>query len=272
MGLDIFEIYVTIDTKVVELGTYDPDHISMIVMFEKREVCSDNDILEVFRFIGDIPYVAFSGFEQDLFGDNKGDLHYEGDNKDQVRLGDDSGDDESLGMRASDDESSSLTALAVVPEVPEEVCKDTYAYEDLFEGCQSKSDDEYCSDSGDEVSDAKLVRVANMAKGCPWRIHASNVGDDRTMQVKTYKSEHTCHRIYKSKDARSKWIAEKFQALMKGNPGIQASVISDLLRDQFNVVVDTQRLYKAKNRALEVLLKEHEGCFQHLRAYALMVQ
>ena len=81
-----------------------------------------------------------------------------------------------------------------------------------------------------------------MAKGCPWRIHASNVGDETTMQVKTYKSEHTCHRIYKSKDARSKWIAGKFQALVKSNPGIQAGVLSDLLRDQFSVVVDTQRL------------------------------
>ena len=385
MGLDIFEIYVTIDTKVVELGTCDADHISRIVLLhtmsekqtgsdkvpeddysvwvylpwssEKKEVCTDSDLLEVFRlfsahkqtqimfeiekrpyilapadfevssstlsrFIGDIPAPDdFMGFEEDLFGDN------EGDNEDQVRLGDDSGDDESPGMRAGGDESSSFTALAVVPEVPEEVCEDTDEYEDLFEGYQSNSDDEYCSDSGDEVSDTRLARVvksnpfkqlvgclirfevgqthdsvytlrslltdfaiqegfnlnkikndknrltwACMAKGCPWRIHASNVGDETTMQVKTYKSEHTCHRIFKSKEARSKWIAGKFQALVKSNPGIQAGVLSDLLRDQFNVVVDTQRLYKAKRRAVEVMLKEHEDCFKHLRAYAVMVQ
>ncbi|TXG52943.1 hypothetical protein EZV62_022112 [Acer yangbiense] len=390
MGLDIFEIYVTIDTKVVELGTCDADHISMIVLLytlskkqtgsdkvpeddysvwvylswasEKKEVCSDNDILEVFRwfsehkqnqimfemkrrpyipaptdfeassstpprFMGDIPNVAFSGFEQDLFGDNEGDLHYKGDNEDQIRLGDDSGDDESPSIKAGDDESSGLNALAVVPKVPEEVCGDTDEYEDLFEGYQSKSDDEYCNNSSDEVSDAKLAMVvksnpfkkpvrcpvrfevgqthdsvytlrslltdfaihegfnfnkvmndknrltwACMAKGCPWRIHAPNVGNDTTMQVKTYKNEHTCHRIYKSKEARSTWITGKFQALVKSNPGIQAGVISNLLRDQFNAVVDTQRLYKAKKKALEVLLKEHEGCFQHLKAYALMVQ
>ncbi|TXG54883.1 hypothetical protein EZV62_020139 [Acer yangbiense] len=384
MGLDIFDIYVTIDTEVVELGTCDADHISMIVLLhalsekqtgsdqvpeddysvwvylpwssEKKEVCSDNDILDVFRlftehkqtqimfeiekrpyipapadleassntpsrFMGDIPDVAFSAFEQDLFGNNE----------DQVRLGDDygddSGDDESPGMRAGDDSGDYGNALAVVPEVPEEVCEGTDDFEDLFEGYQSKTDDEYCSDEGEEISDDKLARVvksnpfkqlvgcpirfevgqthdsvytlrslltdfaiqegfnlnkvkndknrltwACMAKGCPWRIHASNVGDDTTMQVKTYKSEHTCHRIYKSKEARSKWIAGKFQTLVKSNPGIQASVLSDLLRDQFNVTVDTQRLYKAKRRAIEVLLKEHEECFKHLRAYAVMVQ
>ncbi|KAK0599542.1 hypothetical protein LWI29_006178 [Acer saccharum] len=79
--------------------------------------------------MGDIPDVDFSGFEQDLFGDNEGDLHYEGDNEDQVRLG-----DESPGMRAGDDESPGMRALAVLPEVPKEVCEDTDEYQDLFEG------------------------------------------------------------------------------------------------------------------------------------------
>ncbi|KAK2656483.1 hypothetical protein Ddye_009535 [Dipteronia dyeriana] len=300
MGLDIFQIYVTIDTRVVELGSCDADHISKIVLLhslskkhtgtdkvpeddyyiwvylpwssDKKEVCSDSDILEVSRVIMKIK----------LGSDESG------DNEDVVGLGDESDDDTPSGMEA----------LVVVPEVPEEVCEDTDEYHDLFEGYQSKSDDDYCRDSGDEVSDAKLARVIKsnpfkqlerfnftkvkngknrltwvcMAKGYPWRIHASNFGDDTTMQVKTYKNEHTCHRIYKSKETRSKWIAGKFQALVMSNPGIQAAVITDLLRDQFNVVVDTQRLYKAKKMALQVLLKEHEACFQHLRAYAIMVQ
>ncbi|KAK0605927.1 hypothetical protein LWI29_032310 [Acer saccharum] len=70
--------------------------------------------------MGDMPDVAFSAFEQDLFGNN------EGDNEDQVRLGDDYGDDygddESPGMRAGDDSGDYGNALAVVPEVPEEMC------------------------------------------------------------------------------------------------------------------------------------------------------
>ncbi|KAK1560485.1 hypothetical protein Q3G72_027140 [Acer saccharum] len=87
------------------------------------------------------------------------------------------------------------------------------------------------------------------------------------MQVKTYNNIHTCHRIYKSQEVRSKWIASKFEVLVKNNPSIQCGVISDLLRDQFNVSVNTQRLYKAKKRALEVLLKEHTKCFSHLKGF-----
>ncbi|TXG63992.1 hypothetical protein EZV62_010986 [Acer yangbiense] len=113
---------------------------------------------------------------------------------------------------------------------------------------------------------------ACLAANCPWRLHASVVGDKTTMQVKTYNNDHTYHRIYKSQEARSKWIASRFEVLVKNNPSIQCRVISDLLRDQFNVSVNTQRLYKAKKRALEVLLKEHTKCFSHLRGYAVMVQ
>ncbi|KAK1587020.1 hypothetical protein Q3G72_008652 [Acer saccharum] len=114
-------------------------------------------------------------------------------------------------------------------------------------------------------NDKNMLTWACLAENCPWRLHASIVGDDTTMQVKTYNSNHTCHRIYKSQEAKAKWIASKFEVLVKNNPRIHCGVISDLLRDQFNVTVDTQRLYKAKRRALEVLLKEYTECFSHLR-------
>ncbi|TXG69109.1 hypothetical protein EZV62_004044 [Acer yangbiense] len=157
-----------------------------------------------------------------------------------------------------------MRTLAVLPEVHEEACEftDDGQIHDLFEGYQSNSDDEYYSDSGDKVSGAKLARVmkSNPFKqlvGCP---------------IRPFKNEHTCHRIYKSREARAKWITGKFQDLVISNPGIQPGVISHLLRDQFNVTVDSQRLYKVRKMALEVLLKDHKACFKHLRAYAIMVQ
>ncbi|KAK1554438.1 hypothetical protein Q3G72_012147 [Acer saccharum] len=92
------------------------------------------------------------------------------------------------------------------------------------------------------------------------------------MQVKTYNSKHECHRVYRSEEARSKWIASKFETIVKNNPNIKCGVIADMLREQFNVIVDAQRLYKAKKRALIVLGREHSECFSHLRRYAFMVQ
>ncbi|KAK2642854.1 hypothetical protein Ddye_024617 [Dipteronia dyeriana] len=105
-------------------------------------------------------------------------------------------------------------------------------------------------------NDTNRLTWACLAEKCPWRLHASIIGDETVMQVKTYNNEHTYHRIYKSQEVRSKWIASKFEILVMNNPSTQCEVISDILKDQFNVCSDPQRLYKANMRALEVLLEE----------------
>ncbi|KAK2643924.1 hypothetical protein Ddye_019119 [Dipteronia dyeriana] len=329
---DIFEIYVTIDTRVVELGTCDAEHISMIVLLhtlsEKEtgsaEVPSDEYRVWVY-LLWSVEKKEGDG-ENDDVGENE---HVGADELgDQVDLGVDLGGDYGVDLGVESDEMGgvpNLRELAVIPEVPESVCgmPDEIGNNDLFEGYQSNSEDEFFSDSDDskltlmtkstpfkkllgapirfEVgqphdnvytlrelltdyaiqegfsfkkikNDKNRLTWACLAEKCPWRLHASIVGDETTMQVKTYNNEHTCHRIYKSQEARSKWIASKFEVLVRNNPSIQCGVISGLLRDQFNACVDPQRLYKAKRKALEVLLEEHTECFSYLRGYAVMVQ
>ena len=95
------------------------------------------------RFMGDIPNVDFSGFEQNLFGYNEGDYYYqddrdyEGDNEDEVELGDEAGE-VGLGDQSGDNDSvnvgkvPSMRAIAVLPEVPDEACE--FTNDDLFEG------------------------------------------------------------------------------------------------------------------------------------------
>ncbi|KAK3225292.1 hypothetical protein Dsin_005154 [Dipteronia sinensis] len=205
---------------------------------------------DIFHIYVTIDTKIFSDFEDNLFKNEGDNEDIESETEDQVGLSDDIGEDR-LGDKSDE-----------VGEV--------FGYE-------SKSDDEFLNDLGDEISNAKLARAIKSnpfkkLKGCPWRLHAYNVNDETTMQVKTYKNEHTCHRIYKSQEARVEWIASKFQVLIKNNPDIKCGVVSDLLRDHYNVTVDAQRLYKAKKRALEVFIKEHEECFKHLREYAIMVQ
>ncbi|KAK1572584.1 hypothetical protein Q3G72_034885 [Acer saccharum] len=79
------------------------------------------------------------------------------------------------------------------------------------------------------------------APGCPWRIHASCMQDDITMMVKTYTDNHDCFRVYKVQEAREKWIASKFEALVKSNPDINIGVIEEILRERYKVNVNTQR-------------------------------
>ncbi|KAL5846135.1 hypothetical protein ACOSQ3_009659 [Xanthoceras sorbifolium] len=95
--------------------------------------------------------------------------------------------------------------------------------------------------------------------------------DGVTMMVRTYNDSHECTRVYKNEEAKVKWIASKFEWLVKCNPDIKIGVIADLLRDKFKVNVDIQRLYKAKRKALDGLGKEHSECFRHFSKFAYMV-
>ena len=58
---------------------------------------------------------------------------------------------------------------------------------------------------------------------------------------------------------------------MKTNPSISIKVIGDLLRENYKVSVDKQRLYNAKKKALAGLAKDHAKCFGLLRRYAYML-
>ncbi|KAK3194080.1 hypothetical protein Dsin_025390 [Dipteronia sinensis] len=166
-----------------------------------------------------------------------------------------------------------LRELAMIPKVPEAMGEipDEIRNNDLFEGYQSKSDDEFFSDFDDEGDDSKLATVMdnNLFKklvGCPirfevgqthdsvctlrglltdhaihegfnfkkikndknrltwaylvenfpWRLHASIDCDETTMQAKIYSNDHTCHRIYKSQEAKAKWIATQKKGFLKG--------------------------------------------------------
>ncbi|KAK2656366.1 hypothetical protein Ddye_009418 [Dipteronia dyeriana] len=99
----------------------------------------------------------------------------------------------------------------------------------LFEGYEYRSDDEFFSDSD---TDKSRVKVCN------------------------------------NKEAKVKWIASKFESIVKSNPSIDVKVLADLLLDKFNVSVDLKRLYSVKHRVLKQLRSEHVQSFKYLRQYA----
>ncbi|KAK1558265.1 hypothetical protein Q3G72_000509 [Acer saccharum] len=75
----------------------------------------------------------------------------------------------------------------------------------------------------------------------------------------------TFPKIYNNKEAKVKWIAFKFEKLVKSNPSIDVKVIGDLLRENYKVSVDMHKLYRATHRALQELAKKHANYFGYLR-------
>ncbi|KAK1591388.1 hypothetical protein Q3G72_006827 [Acer saccharum] len=62
-------------------------------------------------------------------------------------------------------------------------------------------------------------------KGCPWRAHASWMIDKTTFILKTLVDQHECHRVCNNKETKVKWIAYKFDSIVKSNPAVNVKVL-----------------------------------------------
>ncbi|KAK3219474.1 hypothetical protein Dsin_013444 [Dipteronia sinensis] len=103
---------------------------------------------------------------------------------------------------------------------------------------------------------------------CPYRAHASWMVEKSTFMIKTLVDQHECHRVCNNKKAKVKWIASKFDSIMKSNHSINVKVLADLHLEKFNVSVDLKRVYSVKHGVLKQIRSEHVHSFKYLRQYA----
>ncbi|TXG58873.1 hypothetical protein EZV62_016702 [Acer yangbiense] len=325
-------VQVNSDSELIEFFQVFRDHGLGEIVFELEKTCNvpsppegstsrPNEEAEVLDQHGGYQALGWCDSEAEM-------LNYDGDSeKDDDKDVEDVEDGEEEGRQTNEGQNMQYDKVPVFEEEfvdgDDDIIKECM---DLFEGYQSKSNDEYFSDSElepEQVRIAKLMKGIPFKKmvggeikfevgqtfdnakqmrevfreyaiqegvalsrvkndllrqtykckeaGCPWRAHGSRLLDKMTFMIKTLVDTHECHRIYNSKEAKVSWIASKFEDLVRRNPSICVKVISDLLRERYKVSVDSQRLYKAKRRALEGLLKDHATCFSKLRRYAYMV-
>ncbi|TXG51122.1 hypothetical protein EZV62_023646 [Acer yangbiense] len=277
--MESFKIYLQSGVNQIEVGECDTDHISLITLIhaicEKLNVCSDVPTGE-YHVWAQIPWSGekygvlsdgellelFSLFEErglDSIVFELEDLCYIPTPPEEPQVLDMEGGYEPLGWCNME--------YREVPIVEQESVDGddgiTEECMDGFEGYQSKSDDEYFTDSKLEPEQVRIAKCTG--DGCKWRAHGSCMIDGVTFMLKTLSDQHYCHRVYNNKEAKVKWITSKFENLVKRNPSIEVKVIGDLLRENYKVSVEIQKLYRAKHGALKELVKEHVNWFRYLR-------
>ncbi|KAK2655236.1 hypothetical protein Ddye_008288 [Dipteronia dyeriana] len=254
---------------------------------EKYGVCSDNELLELFsRFeehgldrimfeFEDFCYMPSPPQEPPVLNVQRGydplgwcdmeadQLNYEGDSEKK--------DDDKDYEAGSEEEDTQFNEVSIIDEedVEEPVEMDegiTQECMDCFEGYQSKSDDEYFTDS--ELESNQIFNSKEHMREI-FKDYAIQEGIEFT-RVKNDKVRQT-YKVYNNKETKVKWTISKFGKLVKSNPSIDVKVIGDLLRKRFKVSVDIHRLYRAKNRALKELAKDQVKCVGYLRRYAYML-
>ncbi|KAH9648644.1 SWIM-type domain-containing protein [Citrus sinensis] len=116
-------------------------------------------------------------------------------------------------------------------------------------------------------NEKSIITLACVAVGCTWRVHASPNWNGKHFQIKTFQPKHICARGNDNYEANSTWIAATFLHLFRANPQLNIEVIiSELLR-RFGIKCSNQRLYRAKNKALELLGQDHKANYTKLYRY-----
>lgn len=105
----------------------------------------------------------------------------------------------------------------------------------------------------------------------PRRVHASPTFNGVTFQINSYNPKHTCERLNIVSEAISRWIAEKFKAMVIITPDILIVVIVDELLRKYEAKYLNIRLYKARTNALNIVGKDHELNYSKLYNYDYLI-
>ena len=111
------------------------------------------------------------------------------------------------------------------------------------------------------------VTLRCAATGCTWRLHASPNWNKGHFQITTYCSEHTCARNSENYEATSTWIVISFLHLFRANTQLPIDVIASELFRRYGITCCNQRLYWARNKALELLGQDHKASYTKLFRY-----
>ncbi|KAI8546526.1 hypothetical protein RHMOL_Rhmol07G0125100 [Rhododendron molle] len=88
---------------------------------------------------------------------------------------------------------------------------------------------------------------------CPWTIFASDIGKDKTLQVKTYVPKHTCGRIWRNKLINSSWVAMMYFDDIRITPTLKVSELVEKVKSNFKCNVSVNQCYRARQKVLKKL-------------------
>lgn len=73
-------------------------------------------------------------------------------------------------------------------------------------------------------TDKDKIRVICKADNCPFEMYAGKMQHSSTLQIKTYRSAHTCYRVNENPTIRVPYLVDKFGEAIKLNPNWETCI------------------------------------------------
>ncbi|NP_001266871.1 uncharacterized protein LOC100216790 isoform 1 [Zea mays] len=113
------------------------------------------------------------------------------------------------------------------------------------------------------------------AKKCNWRIHASQLPDGKTWQVKKMSKRHYCRsrsKMEKNCMANQYWVRDKVVPMLRENPNLGAGALVKKLQEKYLIQVSYCVAWKGKELALDELMGKWEDSFDHIYAFKAAIE
>jgi hypothetical protein len=112
------------------------------------------------------------------------------------------------------------------------------------------------------------VRVV-CARGCPYRVLCSQVGQEQTFAIKTPEEQmvHKCVKSLTNKSANSKWVSKSVVQLMQSNQKVRMKDIQHYTRTYFSLNINPSTAWKAKQYATAIIEGDSDRQYALLRRY-----
>ncbi|KAL0395067.1 UNVERIFIED_CONTAM: hypothetical protein Slati_4472900 [Sesamum latifolium] len=119
-------------------------------------------------------------------------------------------------------------------------------------------------------NDHRRLRARCKKEGCEWYVYVSPMQGDKSWQVKGYNSVHSkCSWNYNNNNIRSGWLGKTFAKKFKDNPKLGTNEFRSEICSTLKCNISKQQAYRAKQKAVNILLGTLKEQFSTIRDYCL---
>ncbi|KAL3849414.1 hypothetical protein ACJIZ3_011296 [Penstemon smallii] len=101
-------------------------------------------------------------------------------------------------------------------------------------------------------NDKDRVQVKCKHKSCPWKIFASQIQGEATLQIKTLHAVHECTRKEKVTSANSRWLAKKYEDKIRTDPNWPVDSMMIVMQKDCKLLFSKKQMYRAKYKVKEM--------------------
>ncbi|XP_022862113.1 uncharacterized protein LOC111382388 [Olea europaea var. sylvestris] len=103
--------------------------------------------------------------------------------------------------------------------------------------------------------------------GCTWRLWASKLQGEKTVQIKTYVPKHTCFRVRTNKNATFKWLVEYYLDDFRADPEWKIKHFRSTVRNDFGLHITKVVSWNTRKYAKVLVEGSDEEQFALLHCY-----